>query len=244
MSQREGQRNDTEAWENFWQGVLSDPTAPVVWGKSNFDSLESMAPYLGELVDTFSRDLPLVDVGCGDGAFTENFVDYFDVVVGTDISEAAIVKARQDNQGSKVSYQQLNGTDTVGAEHLHARLGDANVHLRGVLQGMMPPDWPDALRSLEILTGQKGIVFDLELSTNYSQLVEKMKGLDEQQASRLRGPGDGLVPNDFTTAGLVDLYQSHGWSIQSVGEVDLQTQIPLPDGSLLALPTIYVIATK
>lgn len=76
----------------------------------------------------------------------------------------------------------LLATCTVGAERLHERIGDANVHLRDVLQGMMSADWPYVLRSLEILTGQKEIVFDLELSTKYSQLVQSMKCFDEQQA--------------------------------------------------------------
>lgn len=244
MSHHPDQRNDAESWERFWQRVMSDPTVPVVWSRSNFDSFESMAPYLGKIIDSFDRDLPLVDFGCGDGELTEHFTDYFDVVVGTDISEAAIAKALRDNQGSKVGYERLDGTDTVGAERLHARLGDVNVHVRGVLQAMMPTDWPHALRSLEILIGRDGSVFDIEFITKYSQRVQDVERLDEEQGKMLRGPGEGLVPNEFSATGLVDLYRSGGWRIRSTDELDLHLQIPLPDGGLLSFPTVYVIATK
>ncbi len=242
MNLYQGQRNDAESWECYWHHVFSDPAAQVLWGKSNFDSFESMAPYLKKITDSFDSRLPLVDFGCGDGSFTEHLTDYFDVVVGTDISAAAIAKARRDNQGSKVDYERLNGTDTVGAERLHARLGDANVHVRGVLQGMMPADWPHALRSLEILTGRKGSVFDLELSKKYSQLVQEMKRFDERQAAMLQGPGDGLVPNDFSTADLIDLYRGQGWNIQFVDELNMHSRVPLPDGNLLSFPAICLIA--
>lgn len=238
------QRNDAESWEIFWQHVLSDPTALVVWGRSNFDSVESMAPYLDKLINSFGRDLPLVDLGCGDGGFTEHLTDYFDVVVGVDISEAAIAKALQDNQGSKASYERLNATDTGSAQQLHARIGDANVHVRGVLQAMMPADWPHALASLEILTGQQGKVFDMELSTKYTRLLEDMGNFDKQRAGSLLRPGGGLAPNDFTTTGLVDLYESRGWNVQSVDELDLHSRISLPDGSILSFPTICMIADK
>jgi hypothetical protein len=221
---------------------MSDPTVQVPW---HFGSLESMAPYLSELTGSFDSSLPLVDFGCGDGVLTEHLAGHFDVVVGTDISGAAVAKAQRDNKGSKVSYEQLDGTDTVGAKHLHARLGDANVHLRGVLHAMMPADWPHALTSLAILAGQKGRVFDIEISSEFSQALQgTVDRFGKWYAGMRRGQGCGLVPHEFSTTGLANLYRSRGWSIQSVGELTGRSQLQLPDGSFFIYPFSYVVATR
>lgn len=220
---------------------MSDPIIQMPW---NFGSLESMAPYLGELIKSFDSSLPLVDFGCGDGVLTEHFAEYFDVVVGTDISEAAIAKARRDNKRSKVGYEQLDGADTVGAEKLHARLGDSNVHLRGVLHAMMPTDWPHALKNLKILTGKNGRVFDIEISSEFSRIFQDAVDRFGKWYATMRGAHEyGLVPHGFSATDLANLYRSQGWSIQSIGELSGRSQLRLPDGSFFVYPFCYVIVT-
>lgn len=242
MSSYQDQRNDASSWESYWKLAISDSTVEVPW---NFGSVEMTMPYLSELTESFDSALPLVDFGCGDGMVTRYLAECFDVVVGVDISEAAVAKARRDNGKSNVSYEQFDGTDTVGAGRLHSRLGDANVHLRGVLHAMMPPDWPRALESLEILVGDRGRVFDIEVSQEVSQILQDMaKNFDEPPAWVSQCLACGLVPNTLSAADLEGLYRGRGWSIQSVGNLTERSQLLLPDGGFRTQPFSYVIATK
>lgn len=242
MDINQDRRNDAASWEHFWRDAKSNPTIQVPW---NFGSPEAMAPYLSDLTNSFDRNLPLVDFGCGDGILTEHLALHFDVVVGTDISEAAIAKARRDNRGSKVSYEQLDGTDTTGAEELHKRLGDANVHLQGVLHAMMPADWPYTLKSLEILVGRQGCIFDIEICAEFSRIIQSTVDrfgvwyADERRDQRYR-----LVPHEISASDLANLYRNRGWHIKSVGELSGRSQLRLPDGSFLIYPFSYVIATR
>lgn len=236
------QRNDASSWEAYWKLIMSDPTGKAPW---SLGPVEMLMPYLSELIDSFDPALPLVDLGCGDGVLTGHLAERFDVVVGVDISEAAVAKARRDNGKPNISYEQLDATDTLGARRLHSRIGDANVHLRGVLHAMMPHDWPRALESLGILVGDRGSVFDVEASQPVSEAIKNVtEHFGETPAWVHQLLRCGLVSHSLPAAELAGLYRGGGWSVQSTGDLAERLQVLFPDGAFPVQSFHYVIAAK
>lgn len=91
-------------------------------------------------------------------------------VFGVDISPAAVAKSRREHVLANVDYEQLDATDIAGARRLHAQLGDANLHLRGVRHAITAADWPAVLATLAVLAGEHGQVFDIEISPEFSEV--------------------------------------------------------------------------
>lgn len=232
--------NDPGAWESYWRLAGTSPGMPVPW---QFGTAEDMAPYLPLLLGGFDPRLPLVDAGCGNGGLTEHFTEHFEVVIGTDVAAAALEKARTGAPHSRVSYERLDSTDVAAAEALRERIGDANVHLRGVLHAMAPNRWPDALRGLAVLTGRRGRVFDVELSARFTEvLAEVAERFGEWPDAIREGATTGLWPAELPGGELTELYRRHGWRLVEAGELALSSRIRLPDGAFLHFPFNYVLA--
>ena len=114
-------RNDRDAWESYWQQVTASASTRPPW---DWGSAEPMVSYLTTLVDSYSPDLPLVDVGRGDGILTRALAESFPRVIGVDISASAITEAQRNRAAANIEYQQLDLTDLNGVAALHDRLGE------------------------------------------------------------------------------------------------------------------------
>lgn len=115
-------------------------------------------------VSALVRDLPVADLGCGNGRQTMFLGQHFTTVIGTDISPAAIEQAR--------AARTLRTSDSASwisrwpdeAERLDSHVGDVNVYVRGVLHALPPGDRPGAVESISRLLGDTGTLFDKELA--------------------------------------------------------------------------------
>ncbi|MBK0867550.1 class I SAM-dependent methyltransferase [Saccharopolyspora sp. HNM0986] len=249
--------NEPGAWESYWQLAGTSPDLPVPW---HFGTAEDMAPYLPMLLAGFDSRLPLVDAGCGNGGLTEHFAEHFETVLGTDVAAAALEKAhtgngntwigrtrigRTGNGHTGVRYEQLDSTDLAAVRALHERIGDANVHLRGVLHAMAAEQWPNALAGLAVLTGQRGRVFDVELSERFTEsLAELAECFGEWPEAIREAATTGLWPAELPAQGLTGLYRRHGWLVLEAGELALSSRVPLPDGTFLHLPFEYALVRR
>src|SRR5690242_4018994 len=97
-----------QAWEGFWAEVPDEPGA-VFW-----DSEPALAA--GLQLPLFSPhltdpELPLVDLGCGNGTQTRFLAGRFPRVVGADIAAAAIEHARHADPGGRAAYRVLDAAD-------------------------------------------------------------------------------------------------------------------------------------
>lgn len=144
------------AWEGFWSeapggqgGVLWD-AEPALTAAVHLAHFE---PYLT------APDLPLVDLGCGNGTQTRFLSDRFPQVVGTDLVSAALDHARAADPAGRARYRLLDAADKAETEALHAELGDANVYMRGVLHQSEPDDRQPLTDGLATLAGDRGRVF-------------------------------------------------------------------------------------
>ena len=150
-----------DAWEGFWREAPDEPGA-VFWDagpeRTAAVHLALFEPYLT------AADLPLVDLGCGNGTQTRYLADRFPRVIGADLSTAAVDRARRADPDGRADYRVLDAADKTDAEALHADLGDANVYVRGVLHQCEPDDRQRLVDTVATLLGERGRVCLVELS--------------------------------------------------------------------------------
>jgi SAM-dependent methyltransferase len=124
-------------WERWWT-ALDDTPGEIVWNADEADLIMDLEVLGG----SFDRRLPVIDLGCGNGRQTRFLAQRFAAVLGVDIAPSAIEHARCADNPPNVSYRVLDVCSAGDAERLHRELGDANLYVRGVLQGCLPPTGP------------------------------------------------------------------------------------------------------
>ncbi|MFI1076254.1 class I SAM-dependent methyltransferase [Streptomyces puniciscabiei] len=234
--------NDEKTWERYWRGVVDGRLSEPPW---NWDTAESAPPFLAAWAAHFGADLPLIDLGCGDGLLTRHLAHDVGRVIGVDVAEAALERARRLNPAPNVSYERLDITAGSGARALHERIGDAHVHLRGVLHAIEEWDRPKALAAVAELVGIRGRVFDIEMSPRLDDaqrlVMERFGALPAGMAA----VGDsGLRARRMTLAELAEHYSAAGFEVLATGETVGRSSMELPDGSFFGYPMVYVVAGR
>jgi SAM-dependent methyltransferase len=80
-----GSDSQEAVWERWWSDVNDSP-GEVVWDAAASD----LAADLEVFGDWFDPDLPVLDLGCGDGRQTRFLAQHFKTVIRVDISPSAI----------------------------------------------------------------------------------------------------------------------------------------------------------
>jgi ubiquinone/menaquinone biosynthesis C-methylase UbiE len=225
-----------EVWECWWAGIEGAP-GEIIWDADVTDLTADLEIF----ADTFDRDLPVIDLGCGDGRQTRFLARHLDIVVGVDISPAAIDRARATENPPNVSYRVLDARFPGAAQRLHAELGDANVYVRGVLQAMPAGDRPGAISSIAALLGGTGTLFAKELppqaSTYFAEVVQRHGIWPElERVMRL------IPPGQVTEEELARLFLPDRIEVIATGAGRIETVNVLPDGDPIRVPAIYALA--
>jgi SAM-dependent methyltransferase len=145
-------------WDEFWAGVrATGDGGDVLWDTS---STAEAAHYLDLLVDHADLDLPVVDVGCGNGRFTRALASRFPRVVGVDVSPAAVARAEAESAETPgVGFRVLDMTESAAGPTLREALGgDVNVFVRGLLHVLDEPARIRLASSIGTLVGGRGRV--------------------------------------------------------------------------------------
>ena len=222
-------------WERWWSGVDGAP-GEIVWDANESD----LAADLDVFGVAFDPELPLIDLGCGNGRQTRFLARHFQTVVGVDISPSAVERAVAAENPANVSYRLLDASTPQQAERLHHELGDANVYVRGVLQALPPAARPQAVNSIAVLLGEKGALFAKELPPQaadyFAELVQRhglWPGLERVM--------ELIPPGQITEPQLVGLFPADRFEVISTGTGRIDTVNVLPDGEPIAVPAIYVL---
>lgn len=222
------------AWEQWWSGIDGTP-GEIVWDADARDlesDLEHFAAAFGQL--------PVVDVGCGDGRQTRFLARHFPTVLGVDASPSAIGRARAASPAPGVSYQIMDAGDHEAAAGLHRRLGDVNVYIRGVLQALPPAARPQAAGTIAELLGGTGTLFVKELppeASSYFASVAARHGLPPGLARIMRL----IPPGEISGPDLVRLFPADRFDVLSTGTSHMHTVNTLPDGEVIMVPAIYAV---
>src|SRR5262245_44600113 len=112
------------SWERFWS-TLSGTAGEIFWDAEPAHAAQQDLGLFQAYVDP---QLPLLDLGCGNGTQTRFLADHFARVIGTEISPAAVEIARTKNSAPNLSYRILDVLCPDDAQVLNDDIGDADIY--------------------------------------------------------------------------------------------------------------------
>ncbi len=231
-----------DAWDRYWKDIAN------ISGEAFWDCPpeESAALDLPRFKGFMPPGLPLVDFGCGNGTLTRFLAHHFERVIGVDISSAAIAGARETTSEANVTYEVLDALVAEQAHEMHERTGDCNLYVRTVLHQLKPPDWPQMVESLEILLGEKGCMYMVELApsaeTYFSSLAVQTGGQFPPKLARVFR--FGITPAELKDGDIVAQFPSDRFELQSTGNTVINTTQFLPTGERVRVPAEYWVITR
>ena len=225
------------SWESYWS-TLSGAPGEIFWDADPAHAAQQDLELFQRYADP---QLPLIDLGCGNGTQTRFLADHFARVTGTEISPAAVEIAQAKNAAPNVSYRILDVLCPEDAQALHEEIGDANLYMRTVLHQLSPADHATAIQSIERLLGVNGILYLIELSSTaepyFAQLIKQY------------GPPPGLarVFQHQITPGMVNendldvLFPPDRFTFLRTGQSQIHTVHTLSTGEVVKVPAFYAI---
>lgn len=224
-------------WEQYWQGVeQTGEGSQVFWDSEAEDAaLEELARFSRYM----APELPILDLGCGNGRHSRFLAKHFERVIGADISPSVIARARAETTVEEnVEYRVFDAADTEMAQRLHDELGDMNVYVRGVLHMIGRRERPLFVQSLEILLGERGTLYEIELPLEavayYQALPEEARAMVPQVARRV----------GFSLKDRARFFPDERWLVlDQSGDVAIRS-IRLADGQEALVPANYFILRR
>lgn len=233
-------RNYEKQWESYWRTVEETGRGgQVLW-----DNVPERAA--AEDLDRFKRhvddSLPLLDIGCGNGRQTRFLSRHFKRVIGVDVSASAVELARRETiQEPNVEYRVLDGTNPRQALALHQEFGDFNIYMRGVFHCVQQKDRPVFVRSLEILLGERGALYLIELQHGALSVLRKVPGDTPSGLPSLvhNVVRHGIRPIGFNPKDRETYYPESRWRILSEGHQVAINTVLMADGQEIRVPASY-----
>jgi cyclopropane fatty-acyl-phospholipid synthase-like methyltransferase len=228
------------SWENFWSTSTGAP-GEIFWDADPAHAAQQDLVLFQRHMDP---QLPMIDMGCGNGTQTRFLANHFPRVLGTEISHAAVQIAQKKNVATNASYRVLDVLSPDDAQALHEEIGDANVYMRAVLHQLSPADHATAIQSIERLLGRKGVLYLIELSSAaepfFAQLIKQY------------GPPPGLarVLQHQITPGMVNendldvLFPPDRFTLLRTGQSHIHTVHILPTGEVVKVPAFFAILRR
>lgn len=236
------------AWDQYWGKVRSTGAdGDVLWDSGNSHEAESYLPKLALL----DADLPLVDVGCGNGSFTRHFAPHFPHAVGVDYSANAVERARRESQEcptTSFAVADLTAPGawrTVGTALEEAGFsGDANVFIRGVLHVLDRKGRAALAANLLPVVGRRGTVFLAE--TNFRgtpvDYVSHLGATRHSIPAPLEWAIRGLpMPGRFGAAQRRKAFPPSDWDLVEEGATNIETRPLSNPGRPDVIPGYFAI---
>jgi SAM-dependent methyltransferase len=217
---RRAPRAGTDRWDNFWSAVTATGDGgDVLWDAGG---TEEVRHYLDLLAAHADRQLPIVDIGCGNGRFARALAARFPTVLGVDRSPAAVARARfetADSDGATpaaITFRALDMTEPGSGSLVRDELGgDAHVFVRGVFHVLDGAARRAAAENIAALVRDRGVVLLAETNHRGHRLgyLERLgagpRGIPPALA---RAIASGIpVPLPFGEAELDDCFPPERW---------------------------------
>ncbi len=201
-------------WDRYWAGIgATGDGGDVLWDASSSTEPDRYTALLAAHTDP---DLPVVDVGCGNGRFTRELTTRFGRVVGVDLAPHAVELARAESAGVPgVEFRVVDMTAPGAGRRLRAELGECSALVRGVLHVLEPPARRRLAANLGDLMGPRAAVLVAETDHRDSGLdyLERLgagpRGLPAPLARVIAAGLPRPVP--FGAAELDDCFPAARW---------------------------------
>lgn len=237
----ENPRNYKGQWNSYWGSVQSTgPDGEVLWDnvpeRAAEEDLERFLPHM-------NPNLPILDLGCGNGRQSRFLAGHFRKVIGVDVAPAAITRAEEESDcESNVEYRVFDGINPAEAEALHDEFGDMNIYMRGVLHVIHPRDQANFVASLRTLLGESGTLYQIELTDQAFSYFLQFPGDSPSGLPRLLHQviRHGIKPGGFRAKDVDLHFPSNDWLVLEEGHGAIHT-LPFADGRDGHVPAYYVI---
>ncbi len=228
------------SWESFWSTTTGAP-GEIFW---DADPVHAAQQDLGLFKGHADPQLPLIDLGCGNGTQTRFLANHFAKVIGTEIAPAGVELAGRTNGGANVTYRLLDVLQPDDAEALHREIGDSNLYMRAVLHQLSPSDHATAVQSIERLLGKKGILYLVELSSAAESFFTKLIAEYGPPPGLARVFQHQITPGMFHENNLESLFPSDRFTLLGKGPNHIRTVHSLPTGEVVKVPAFYAILRR
>ncbi|HEX6826940.1 MAG TPA: class I SAM-dependent methyltransferase [Nitrospiraceae bacterium] len=228
------------SWESFWSTSTETP-GEIFWDADPAHAAQQDLTLFQGYADP---QLPMIDLGCGNGTQTRFLADHFARVIGTEISPTAVEISRTNNAAPNISYRILDVLCPADAQALHDEIGDVNLYMRTVLHQLSPADHATAIQSIERLLGKKGTLYLIELSSAaepyFAQLIKEY-GLPPGLARVFQHQ---ITPGMLNENDLKMLFPPDRFTLLRTDKSRIHTVHTLPTGEIAKVPAFYAILRR
>ena len=221
-------------WDAFWRGVsLGSLSEPIIWDAAPCAGNEEIRHHLQAMANAMDTSLPLIDLGCGNGAITRALTAIFPLVLGVDVSPEAVAAAQSAHPHVPgLSFRSLDATQPAAAAGLWRELGDANVFVRGVFHVLSRRRQVRLAGSIEALLGTQGRIYLVETNVPGGAL-SYLRGLGAT-GERIPGPLRQAIsalpkPGHFGAKQRSRVFPADRWTLIAEGATVLKT-VPMETG--------------
>ncbi|MER6254540.1 amino acid adenylation domain-containing protein [Streptomyces sp. NPDC001584] len=242
---RTEERDTGDAWERYWAGIRrTGRGGDVIW---DADSGEEFQWLLDQARRHFRSDLPVIDLGCGNGRYSRELAPHHPSVIGVDVSVSAIDHAKREAQGvPNVDYLAIDMTDAEQAAVLGE--GPYNIFVRGVFHVLDSEARARLAAVAGRLLGEEGtlIVHEPDYSSNsfgYLGFVGGKRGRAEDLVGPLEAAGV-RHSHRFTRPELAEAFGADAWEVVEDEAIELHAIDPRSDSDALRLPGYYAVLRR
>ncbi|MGO4803970.1 class I SAM-dependent methyltransferase [Arthrobacter sp. 2MCAF15] len=239
-------RRPDRRWDAFWRGVSQGSlTEAIIWDAAPGDGNEEVRHHLQTMAGTMDTGLPVIDLGCGNGAITRRLTEIFPTVLGVDVSPGAVAAAQSAHPGIPgLSFRSLDATRPAAAAALAREPGDANVFVRGVFHVLDRRRQARLAGSIEVLLGARGRVYLVETNVPGGAL-SYLRGLGAT-GGQIPGPLRQAIsalpkPGHFGAGQRARVFPADRWTLIAEGSTVLRTVPMEPGGPPGSIPAYWAV---